>query len=133
MVEFWKRQAAPEYDQTFLLAPPAEDDELDAEDFDGTQDPLYQDAVRVVLGAGEHPARNPDQNIADLKAQAASCTRGISELQRAAELYGADGLIDDPVSGISYDNGTVRANEAPGFGVAFNPATTHFIGDYGNG
>ena len=50
-----------------------------------------------------------------------------------AELYGADGLIDDPVSGISYDNGTVRANDAPGFGVAFNPATTHFIGDYGNG
>ena len=24
VVEFWKRQAAPEYDQTFLLAPPAE-------------------------------------------------------------------------------------------------------------
>ena len=35
VVEFWKRQAAPEYDQTFLLAPPAEDDEADAEDFDG--------------------------------------------------------------------------------------------------
>src|SRR6202045_3402992 len=29
VVEFWKRKAAPEYDQTFLLAPPAEDDELD--------------------------------------------------------------------------------------------------------
>jgi len=54
VVEFWKRQAAPEYDQTFLLAPPAdEDDEADAEDFDGTQDPLYQDAVRVVLEQGK--------------------------------------------------------------------------------
>jgi S-DNA-T family DNA segregation ATPase FtsK/SpoIIIE len=53
VVEFWKRQAAPEYDQTFLLAPPAEDDEMDAEDFDGTQDPLYQDAVRVVLEQGK--------------------------------------------------------------------------------
>ena len=53
VVEFWKRQAAPEYDQTFLLAPPAEDDEPDAEDFDGTQDPLYQDAVRVVLEQGK--------------------------------------------------------------------------------
>ncbi|HWY15039.1 MAG TPA: hydantoinase B/oxoprolinase family protein [Rhizomicrobium sp.] len=49
-----------------------------------------ENAVRAVLCAGEHPARNPDQNIADLKAQAASCTRGISELQRAAQLYGAD-------------------------------------------
>jgi len=53
VVEFWKRQAAPEYDQTFLLAPPADDDEIDAEDFEGTQDPLYQDAVRVVLEQGK--------------------------------------------------------------------------------
>ena len=53
VVEFWKRQAAPEYDQTFLLAPPADEDEIDAEDFDGTQDPLYQDAVRVVLEQGK--------------------------------------------------------------------------------
>jgi S-DNA-T family DNA segregation ATPase FtsK/SpoIIIE len=53
VVEFWKRQAAPEYDQTFLLAPPADDEEMDAEDFDGTQDPLYQDAVRVVLEQGK--------------------------------------------------------------------------------
>jgi S-DNA-T family DNA segregation ATPase FtsK/SpoIIIE len=53
VVEFWKRQAAPEYDQTFLLAPPADEDEADAEDFGGTQDPLYQDAVRVVLEQGK--------------------------------------------------------------------------------
>lgn len=50
-----------------------------------------------------------------------------------AELYGADGLIDDPVSGISYDAGTVRANDTPGFGVTFNSATTQLIGDYGHG
>jgi len=53
VVEFWKRQAAPEYDQTFLLAPPADDEDLDPEDFEGTADPLYQDAVRVVLEAGK--------------------------------------------------------------------------------
>jgi 5-oxoprolinase (ATP-hydrolysing) len=46
-------------------------------------------AVRDVLAAGEYPARNPDQNIADLKAQAAACTRGIEELKRAVSLYGA--------------------------------------------
>jgi L-alanine-DL-glutamate epimerase-like enolase superfamily enzyme len=50
-----------------------------------------------------------------------------------AELYGADGLIDDPVSGISYEAGTVRVNDAPGLGVAFDPAKTHLIGDYGHG
>lgn len=50
-----------------------------------------------------------------------------------AELYGADGLIDDPVSGISYDAGTVRVSDAPGLGVTFNPVITHSIGDYGHG
>ncbi len=49
-----------------------------------------EDAVRSVLGAGKYPARNPDQNIADLKAQAAACTRGSEELKRAVALYGAD-------------------------------------------
>ena len=50
-----------------------------------------------------------------------------------AELYGADGLIDDPVSGICYEAGTVRANDAPGLGVTFDPAKTHHIGDYEHG
>jgi S-DNA-T family DNA segregation ATPase FtsK/SpoIIIE len=54
VVEFWKQQARPEYDQTFLLAPPAEDGEEEAEEaFDGPEDPMYQDAVRVVLELGK--------------------------------------------------------------------------------
>ena len=52
VVEFWKQQAQPEYDQSFLLAPPSEEDE-EAEEFDGTEDPMYQDAVRVVLEMGK--------------------------------------------------------------------------------
>jgi 5-oxoprolinase (ATP-hydrolysing) len=38
----------------------------------------------------EGGARNIPQNIADLKAQAASCARGASELARACAHYGAD-------------------------------------------
>ncbi len=34
------------------------------------------------LASGAWPARNPDQNIADLKAQAASCAKGAQELAR---------------------------------------------------
>jgi 5-oxoprolinase (ATP-hydrolysing) len=49
-------------------------------------------AVREVLDAGNYPARNPEQNIADLKAQAAACARGIAELRRAAVLYGTGTL-----------------------------------------
>jgi L-Ala-D/L-Glu epimerase len=47
-----------------------------------------------------------------------------------AELYGADGLIDDPVSGISYAAGAVHVSPTPGLGVAFNPAATQSIGGY---
>jgi DNA segregation ATPase FtsK/SpoIIIE, S-DNA-T family len=53
VVEFWKAQARPDYDQTFLMAPPAEEEEPEAEEFDGAQDPMYQDAVRVVLEMGK--------------------------------------------------------------------------------
>ncbi len=48
-----------------------------------------EDTVRTLLLTGDYPARNPDQNIADLKAQAAACARGISELRRAAQSHGA--------------------------------------------
>ena len=46
--------------------------------------------VRALLESGEYPARNPAQNIADLKAQAASCMRGSEELRRICALYSAD-------------------------------------------
>ena len=54
VVDFWKEQATPEYDQTFLMAPPSEEDEEEeGEVFDGQEDPMYQDAVRVVLEMGK--------------------------------------------------------------------------------
>jgi 5-oxoprolinase (ATP-hydrolysing) len=46
-------------------------------------------AILGVLDAGAHPARNPAQNVADLKAQAASCAKGAEELKRATSFYGA--------------------------------------------
>ena len=53
VVDFWKEQAEPEYDESFLLTPPSEEDGEDAEAFDGEQDPMYEDAVRVVLEQGK--------------------------------------------------------------------------------
>ena len=54
VVESWKNQARPDYDQTFLLAPPAEDGvEGEAGEFEGADDPAYTDAVRVVLEMGK--------------------------------------------------------------------------------
>ena len=37
----------------------------------------------------KYPARNPDQNIADLMAQLAACEKGAEELKRLCQRYGA--------------------------------------------
>jgi 5-oxoprolinase (ATP-hydrolysing) len=44
--------------------------------------------IRNLLTAGPWPARNPDQNIADLKAQVAACERGATELHHVINHYG---------------------------------------------
>jgi 5-oxoprolinase (ATP-hydrolysing) len=46
--------------------------------------------LRALLGSGRWPARNPDQNLADLKAQLAACARGAAGLQRIAGEQGRD-------------------------------------------
>ncbi|HUO82806.1 MAG TPA: hydantoinase B/oxoprolinase family protein [Gammaproteobacteria bacterium] len=51
---------------------------------------LDEIAIRARLAAGPWPARNPDQNIADIKAQIAANTRGIHELERVVAHFGAD-------------------------------------------
>ena len=48
------------------------------------------DAIRHVLTDHPHPARNPDQNIADLKAQVAANARGAAELRAMIDLFGLD-------------------------------------------
>ncbi|MEC7547379.1 MAG: hydantoinase B/oxoprolinase family protein [Pseudomonadota bacterium] len=51
----------------------------------------FQEAdIRKVLASAKYPARNPDQNIADLMAQLASCEKGAEELKRLCQQYGAD-------------------------------------------
>ena len=46
--------------------------------------------LRAHLGAGRWPARNPDQNVADLKAQIAAGEKGIQEVRRMIGDFGLD-------------------------------------------
>ena len=46
--------------------------------------------MRALLQSGEHPSRNPDQNLADLKAQVAANEKGVRELRAMVEQYGLD-------------------------------------------
>lgn len=57
------------------------------------QDGVFQQQEMLnALSSVTYPARNPAQNLADLKAQLASCEKGALELQRLAKAYGVDQL-----------------------------------------
>lgn len=49
---------------------------------------LREAETRALFASGRHPSRNIDQNLADLKAQIASCTRGADELVRMTAEFG---------------------------------------------
>jgi len=49
-------------------------------------------AVREVLASATWPARNPDRNLSDLRAQLAACTRGAELLAGAAQEHGTEVL-----------------------------------------
>ena len=53
-----------------------------------SQGRLLEDELRRHLGSGRWPARNPDQNLADVSAQLAAGERGIQELHAMIEEFG---------------------------------------------
>ena len=87
VVDFWKQQARPEYDQSFLIAPPAEDeDETQEEDFGGDQDPLYEDALRVVLEMGKASTSTLQRRL----------RLGYGRAARILDMMQRDGIIGPP-------------------------------------
>ncbi len=51
---------------------------------------LREEELRGLLASGKYPSRNPDQNIADLRAQIAACEKGARELRRMVAEFGLD-------------------------------------------
>ena len=49
---------------------------------------LRETELRALLGEARYPARNPDQNIADLRAQIAACEKGREELLEMVAHFG---------------------------------------------
>lgn len=47
-----------------------------------------EEATRALLGSGRWPARNPEQNLADLRAQVAANAKGAEELRRMCAHFG---------------------------------------------
>ena len=87
VVDFWKAQAKPEYDQSFLIAPPDEGDaagegELSNED----QDPQYEDAVRLVLQMGKASTSTLQRHL----------RLGYGRAARILDCMQRDGIIGPP-------------------------------------
>jgi 5-oxoprolinase (ATP-hydrolysing) len=51
---------------------------------------FQEEALRRLLEGGAHPARNPEQNVADLAAQVAANEKGVQELEALVRQYGHD-------------------------------------------
>ncbi len=51
---------------------------------------LREQETRQLLGSGPYPARNIDQNLADLRAMVAANEKGVQELRRITQEYGLD-------------------------------------------
>lgn len=88
VVDFWKAQAKPEYDQSFLLAPPTEDADADAETDQpaGEQDPMYEEAMRVVLEMGKASTSTLQRRL----------RLGYGRAARILDMMYRDGVIGPP-------------------------------------
>jgi S-DNA-T family DNA segregation ATPase FtsK/SpoIIIE len=86
VVDFWKQQAQPEYDQTFLIAPPSDEEEGDPQEIDGDEDPLYQDAVRVVCDMGKASTSTLQRRL----------RLGYGRAARILDMMQRDGIIGPP-------------------------------------
>jgi DNA segregation ATPase FtsK/SpoIIIE, S-DNA-T family len=86
VVDFWKQQAAPDYDKTLLMPPPADAEEGEGEEFDGSEDPMYQDAVRVVCEMGKASTSTLQRRL----------RLGYGRAARILDMMQRDGIIGPP-------------------------------------
>ncbi len=87
VVDFWKRQASPEYDQSFLIAPPTEDEATpEGEVSNEEQDPMYEDAVRLVLQMGKASTSTLQRHL----------RLGYGRAARILDMMQRDGIIGAP-------------------------------------
>ena len=54
---------------------------------------IYEDELLELLKKGPYPARNPDQNLADLKAQIAANEKGAQELKKIVSHFGLEVVL----------------------------------------
>ena len=87
VVEFWKAQAKPDYDHAYLAAPPGEDADAETEEVSsGEQDPMYEEAMRVVLEMGKASTSTLQRRL----------RLGYGRAARILDMMYRDGIIGPP-------------------------------------
>jgi S-DNA-T family DNA segregation ATPase FtsK/SpoIIIE len=89
VVGFWKDQSRAEYENSYLTPPPKEDEEgggdEDAE-FSGEDDPMYEDAVRLVIEQGKASTSTLQRRL----------RLGYGRAARILDVMERDGIIGPP-------------------------------------
>jgi S-DNA-T family DNA segregation ATPase FtsK/SpoIIIE len=87
VVDFWKAQARPEYDQSYLIAPPTDDGRTEADDEpSGDQDAMYEEALRVVMEMGKASTSTLQRRL----------RLGYGRAARILDMMYRDGIIGPP-------------------------------------
>jgi S-DNA-T family DNA segregation ATPase FtsK/SpoIIIE len=87
VVDYWKQQAQPEYDQSFLIAPPGEEDGAsEGEPANSEQDPMYEEALRLVLQMGKASTSTLQRHL----------RLGYGRAARILDTMQRDGIIGPP-------------------------------------
>ncbi|HYM13766.1 MAG TPA: DNA translocase FtsK 4TM domain-containing protein [Bryobacterales bacterium] len=90
VVSFWKEQSEAVYENEYLAPPPKEEDRAAEEDADaeyaGAEDPMYEDAVRVVLEMGKASTSTLQRRL----------RLGYGRAARILDAMEKDGIIGPP-------------------------------------
>ncbi len=87
VVDFWKEQAKPDYDQSYLIAPPSDEEDGPSEEIDNQdQDAMYEEAVRLVLQMGKASTSTLQRHL----------RLGYGRAARILDMMQRDGIIGPP-------------------------------------
>jgi S-DNA-T family DNA segregation ATPase FtsK/SpoIIIE len=87
VVDFWKNQAKPEYDQSYLIAPPSDEATGEVEELGNEeQDVMYEEAVRLVLQMGKASTSTLQRHL----------RLGYGRAARILDMMQRDGIIGPP-------------------------------------
>jgi len=90
VVEFWKSQSQAAYQHSYLAPPPREEEEAENDEeqpeYEGADDPMYQDALRVVLEMGKASTSTLQRRL----------RLGYGRAARILDAMERDGIIGPP-------------------------------------